>query len=117
MEQYNSQEEVRRNIISDMVKKRNTIVPVIGEDTIAFPLTLLWLSYGTLKRIRCAFIEGLKVMRRYTLLADTSASIHQVGLFAPRTYVWETVSIGFISLSINLTSSPPREIKCWTISI
>ena len=31
-----SQEEIRRIIISDMVKKRNSIVPVIGEDTIVY---------------------------------------------------------------------------------
>lgn len=31
-----SQEEVRRIIISDMVKKRNSIVPVIGEDAIIY---------------------------------------------------------------------------------
>lgn len=36
MEQHISQEEVRRIIISDMVKKRNSIVPVIGEDTIVY---------------------------------------------------------------------------------
>lgn len=36
MNQYYSQEEVRRIIISDMVKKRNFIVPVIGEDTIVY---------------------------------------------------------------------------------
>lgn len=36
MEQYISQEEVRRIIISDMVKKRDSIVPVIGEDTIVY---------------------------------------------------------------------------------
>ena len=36
MQQNKSQEEVRRIIISDMVKKRNTIVPVIGEDTIVY---------------------------------------------------------------------------------
>lgn len=36
MEQYISQEEVRRIIISDMVKKRNSIVPIIGEDTIVY---------------------------------------------------------------------------------
>lgn len=33
---HTSQEEVRRIIISDMVKKRNSIVPVIGEDTIVY---------------------------------------------------------------------------------
>ena len=33
MEQYISQDEIRRIIITDMVKKRNSIVPVIGEDT------------------------------------------------------------------------------------
>ena len=27
---------MRRNIISDMVKKRNSIVPVIGEDAIVY---------------------------------------------------------------------------------
>lgn len=36
MEQYISQEETRQIIISDMVKKRNSIVPVIGEDTIVY---------------------------------------------------------------------------------
>jgi len=36
MDQHISQEEIRRIIISDMVKKRNSIVPVIGEDTIVF---------------------------------------------------------------------------------
>lgn len=34
MGQFIPQEEVRRIIISDMVKKRNSIVPVIGKDTI-----------------------------------------------------------------------------------
>ena len=29
-------EELRRIIISDMVKKRNSIVPIIGEDTIVY---------------------------------------------------------------------------------
>ena len=33
-EQNISQEETRQNIINDMVKKRSSIVPVIGEDTI-----------------------------------------------------------------------------------
>lgn len=36
MEQFIPQEETRRIIISDMVKKRNSIVPVIGEDTIVY---------------------------------------------------------------------------------
>ena len=36
MNQNISQEETRRIIISDMVKKRNSIVPVIGEDTIVY---------------------------------------------------------------------------------
>ena len=36
MEQHISQDEIRRIIISDMVKKRNSIVPVIGEDTIVY---------------------------------------------------------------------------------
>ena len=36
MDQHISQEETRRIIISDMVKKRNTIVPIIGDDVIVF---------------------------------------------------------------------------------
>lgn len=36
MEQHTPQEEIRRIIISDMVKKRNSIVPVIGEDAIVY---------------------------------------------------------------------------------
>lgn len=36
MEQHTSQEEIRRIIISDMVKKRGTIVPIIGDDTIVY---------------------------------------------------------------------------------
>ena len=36
MTYYTSQEEIRRTIINDMVKKRNSIVPVIGEDTIVY---------------------------------------------------------------------------------
>lgn len=36
MSQQISQEEVRRIIISDMVKKRSSIVPIIGEDTIVY---------------------------------------------------------------------------------
>ena len=35
MNQYNSQEETRRIIISDIVKKRGAIVPIIGDDVIA----------------------------------------------------------------------------------
>ncbi|GEM_PF-2152090 len=36
MNLYNSQEEVRQIIISDMVNKRGTIVPIIGDDTIVY---------------------------------------------------------------------------------
>lgn len=36
MGQHISQEEIRHTIINDMVKKRNSIVPVIGEDTIVY---------------------------------------------------------------------------------
>lgn len=36
MEHHISQEEIRRIIISDMVKKRGTIVPIIGDDTIVY---------------------------------------------------------------------------------
>mgnify|MGYP002624064353 CR=1 FL=1 len=36
MKHYIPQEETRRIIISDMVKKRNTIVPIIGDDVIVY---------------------------------------------------------------------------------
>ena len=36
MEHHISQEEIRKIIISDMVKKRGTIVPIIGDDTIVY---------------------------------------------------------------------------------
>lgn len=36
MKQYIPQEETRRIIISDMAKKRNSIVPIIGDDVIAY---------------------------------------------------------------------------------
>lgn len=36
MELFISQEETRRIIISDMVKKRNTIVPIVGDDVIVY---------------------------------------------------------------------------------
>ena len=36
MNQHISQDEIKRIIISDMVKKRGSIVPVIGEDTIVY---------------------------------------------------------------------------------
>ncbi len=36
MNQYISQEDTRQIIISDMVKKRNSIVPVIGDDVIVY---------------------------------------------------------------------------------
>ena len=36
-------------------------------------LVLLWMSYGTLMWIHCAFEEDSKVMRRYTQLTDRSS--------------------------------------------
>lgn len=36
MNQYISQEETRRIIINDMVKKRNSIVPIIGDDVLVY---------------------------------------------------------------------------------
>lgn len=39
------QEEIRQIIISDMVKKRNSIIPIIGEDTIVY------IEYESLKEI------------------------------------------------------------------
>ena len=36
MDQHIPQDEIRRIIINDMVKKRSSIVPIIGEDTIVY---------------------------------------------------------------------------------
>ena len=36
MEQHRSQEEIRQIIINDLVKKRNTIVPIIGDDVFVY---------------------------------------------------------------------------------
>ena len=88
MEQHIPQEEVRRIIISDMVKKRNTIVPVIGEDTMVYSLCIpsihLWLSYGALKWIRSAFKEGSRAMRSDTLLIEINALAHEACLATSR---------------------------------
>ena len=52
MDQYIPQEEVRR-IISDMVKKRSSIVPLV----------LLWFSYGALKWICSVFINIIMITK------------------------------------------------------
>ena len=72
MEQHISQDEIRQIIISDMVKKRNSIVPVIGKKTIYFGVSFvfLWLFYETLKGIRSVFEKGLKALRSYLLLVE-----------------------------------------------
>ncbi len=64
-----SQDEIRRIIISNMVKKRNSIVPVIGKDTYSFdvPLVVPLFSCRTLKWTRYASEESSKVMHEYTL--------------------------------------------------
>ena len=76
MEQHISQEKVRR-IINDMAKKRNSIVPVIGEDTIVYtygmPFVLRWLSDRPFMWSRIAFVESSKVMRRYTQVTDMNS--------------------------------------------
>ena len=36
LKQQTTQEETRRNIISDMVNKRSMIVPIIGDNTIVY---------------------------------------------------------------------------------
>jgi len=36
MNQYISQEDTRRIIINDMVKKRNSIVPIIGDTVVVY---------------------------------------------------------------------------------
>ena len=67
-----NKEDVRRYIISDMVKKRNSIIPVIVEDTYFFGVPL---SYGALKLIRSAVEEGSKVIQGNTLLTQISSEI------------------------------------------
>ena len=63
MDQHISQDEIRRIIISDMVKKRNSIIPVIGEDTIVYyfgvPFFFFWFFYETLNGIRSVFEKGM----------------------------------------------------------
>ena len=67
-------EEIRRIIISDMVKKRNSIVPVIGEDTIVCSfgilLVLLWFSNRKLKLFRSVYEEVSKITSRYVTLTS-----------------------------------------------
>ena len=84
MNQYVSQEEVRRIIISDMVKKRNSIVP----------LAILWLSYGTLKWFRGAFEEGLRFMRRHSLLTHRGALPYETGLVVSLAHFRKRMDIG-----------------------
>ena len=36
MNQYISQEEIRKSIINDIVKKRGSIVPIIGDDVLVY---------------------------------------------------------------------------------
>ena len=130
-EQHISQDETRRIIISDMVKKRNSIVPessltsmmvpgycglsLLPQFPFGVPLVLLELSYRSLNWIRSAFEEGSKVMWRYTPLTNICALANETGLVAPRarfcrfalqrTYVHETMNlcntIEFINNSID----------------
>lgn len=76
MEQHIPQEEIWRIIISDMVKKRNSIVPVIGEDAIVYslgvPLVLLTLFYRLLIWSRSAFEECSMFIRSYTVVTGIS---------------------------------------------
>ena len=58
MDQYISQGEVSRIIISDIVKKGNSIVPVIGEDTIVYKDI-----EGTDKEILLNYQTTLRVIR------------------------------------------------------
>ena len=128
-EQHTSQEDTRQNIINDMVKKRNSIVPesslismmmrgycgpsLLSQFPFGVPLVFLELSYRPLKRFRCAFLdesrgrstfgrlqgkkaereEGLKVLRKYTLLTNIGSLVREACLLAPRRYVHETMNI------------------------
>ena len=84
MEQYLPQDEIRRTIITDMVRKRN-VFHKPNADMLAcmlrrekrrtksnsiVPLVLLWKYYEPLKWISCVFEEGSMIMLRYALLAE-----------------------------------------------
>ena len=67
MNQRISQEDIRKIIISDMVKKRNSIVLIVVEDKMVYylfviPMVLLLFSYGVLKWIRSAFVKEINVV-------------------------------------------------------
>ena len=87
MDQYIPQEEVRGILISDMVKKRNSIVlnsnltsmkdrshyelVLLPLYSFSSSLVLLWLSYSTLKWISGVFEKDSKVeVRKYMPLTD-----------------------------------------------
>lgn len=67
-----SQEETRRIIISDMVKKRNTIVPIIGDDVIV-PLKVGSDIYNSLNS--CYVTLGDSITGEETTLLTKSASV------------------------------------------
>jgi len=78
MEYHISQEEVRKIIINDMVKKKNSIVPIIGEDTIVYKET------GTGKEIPFQEFVLNEFQKKYPCVAvDDSAkkSMKQRGYY------------------------------------
>ena len=121
MNQYVSQEEVRRIIISDMVKKRNSIVPnsaltsmkerghcglpFLPQSFFDVPLVLLWLSYGAFKLIQSAYKEGLMFMRGYMLLVTISLLPLEVCLVDPRTYIEMAMNVRYGMLYSYFTQS------------
>lgn len=72
MDQIISQEEVWRIIISNMMKKRNSIVPVIGEDTIVYKDEVIDQEF--------LFLEFVlrKFQRKYSRVTVDNAEIKSV---------------------------------------
>ena len=66
-----------------------------------FPLVLLWLFYRTLTRIRSAF-----EVRRYMLLTDISALVHEARLCYSTNICSQSDEIGSVMMSVN------RNINC-----
>ena len=99
MEQHIPQDEIRRIIISDMVKKRNSIVPdptltymkghgyyglsFLSKLSYGIPFVSLWSSYVILKWIHSAFDKGSKVIWRYLPLTNISSKSYKVCFIVP----------------------------------
>ena len=78
------------------------IIQTAESSAFGVPLVLLWLSYGVLRRIRRAFEEGSKVIRRHTLIMNIDELNNKAGLVGPRTYIQEVMNISLVGTSKRL---------------